>query len=142
MAFENIDSLKSIPLFDQRTRLAETNAVVWFLGFGVGGATGLSLAYGLFAIWNAAPIWIPIAATLVATIHASIIVAFWLKRQVVLRRTALMVSMIASAILTCSLAWMIGSHEMRSSPLYSLAFMHLIMAFCQPAYFNTNKTTE
>jgi putative flippase GtrA len=142
MAFESIDSLKSIPLFDQRTRLAETNAVVWFLGFGVGGATGLSLAYGLFAIWNTAPIWIPIAASLVATIHASIIVAFWLNRQVVLRRTALMVSMIASAILTCSLAWMIGPHEMRSSPLYGLAFMHLIMAFCQPAYFNTNKTTE
>lgn len=142
MAFENTDSLKSIPLFDQRTRLAETSAVVWFLGFGIGCATGLSLAYALFAIWNAAPIWIPIAATLIATTHASIIVAFWLNRHVVLRRTALMISMIASAILTCSLAWMIGSYEMRSSPLYGLACMHLILAFCQPAYFSTKKTME
>lgn len=140
MAIRIKDSQHSIPLFDQRTRLADTNALVWFLGVGVGGATGLSLAYALFAIWNAAPIWIPITAMLIATTHASIIAAFWLKRRIVLRRTALMISMIASAMLTCSLAWICGSYEMRSSPLYGLAFMHLIMAFCQPVNFITNKT--
>jgi hypothetical protein len=142
MALENVDSVKSMPHFDQNTRLAETNAVVWFLGFGLGGATGLALAYALFAIWSASPIWIAIFATLVATIHASIMVAFWLNRAIVRRRTALMISMIASAMLTCSLAWITGSHVMQTSPLYGLAFTHLIMAFCHPASFTTNKLLD
>ncbi len=129
-------------IFDQNTRLAETNALVWFLGFGVGGATGLALVYALFAISNTAPIWIIVAAMLVAAIHASIIVAFWLNRQVVRRRTALMVSMIASAVLTCSLAWIIGTHGMQTSPLYGLAFTHLLMAFCHPTHFATHKITD
>lgn len=137
-----MDFLKTVPMNDRDGRLAETNAAVWFLGVGVGGATGLALLYALFAIWNAAPIWIAIAATCVATIHASIIVAFWLNREFVRRKTALMVSMIASAILTCTLAWMFGSYGMRTSPLYGLAFMHLIMAYCHPTNFTTNNTKE
>lgn len=139
---ENMDSLRPMPIFDQNTRLAETNAVVWFLGFGVGGATGLALAYALYALWLGAPIWIALVAAFVATIHATIIVAFWLNREVVLRRTALMVSMIASAVLTCSLAWLIGSNGMQTSPLYGLGFMHLIMAFCHPINFRTAKFEE
>jgi hypothetical protein len=142
MAFENMNTLKPMPIFDHNTRLAETHPVVWFLGFGVGGATGLALAYALLAIWIGAPIWIAITATFVASMHASIIVVFWLYREVVRRRIALMVSMVASAILTCSLAWMIGSNGMQTSPLYGLAFMHLIMAFCHPANFTSNKTME
>ena len=142
MATQNSDSLKPVPLYDQNARLAETSPVVWLLGFGVGGATGLALAYAFIAIWIAAPIWIAIAALLVGTIHASIIVAFWLNREVVRRKTALMVSMISSAMLTCLLAWMIGANGMQTSPLYGLAFMHLIMAFCHPALFTSTKTTN
>lgn len=128
--------------FDQSTRLAETSAVVWFLGFGVGGATGLALVSALYTIWIASPLWVVTAATLIATIHASIMVAFWLRRDTVRRRTAILVSMIASAILTCALAWMTGSQGLRTSPLYGLAFMHLIMAFCHPANFATSKTAN
>lgn len=137
-----MDSLKPSPLYDQNACLAEVRPVVWFLGCGVGGATGLALAYAFFALAIAAPIWIAVAATFVAAVHASIIIAFWRYREVVRRRTALIVAMIASAVLTCSLAWIIGSNGMRSSPLYGLAFMHLIMAFCHPANFTTKQATN
>jgi predicted PurR-regulated permease PerM len=128
--------------FDQSTRLVETSAVVWFLGFGVGGATGLALVSALCAIWIASPLWVVIAATLIAAMHASIMGAFWLRRETVRRRTAILVSMIASAILTSALAWMVGAYGGQSSPLYGLAFMHLIMAFCHPANFTTSKSTD
>ena len=137
-----MESLKSLPLFNRSSLLVETKAVVWLLGYGVGCATGLGFFYALFAIWSGAPIWIATAAILIASVHASIIVAFWRNRAVVLRRTALMVSMIASALLTCSLAWMFGSNGMRGSPLYGLALMHLLMAFFQPANFATNNPME
>lgn len=128
--------------FDKSTRLAETSAVVWFLGFGVGGATGLALVSALYVFWRDYPLWVVIAATLIATIHASIIVAFWLRRDTVRRRNAILVSMIASAILTCALAWTTGSQGLQTSPLYGLAFMHLLMAFCHPANFATSKPTN
>jgi hypothetical protein len=72
VAFENIGLLKLMMIFDRNTQLSKTKAVVWLLGFGAGGATGLALSYALLAMWIAAPIWIAIAATLIATIHASI----------------------------------------------------------------------
>ena len=132
-----------MPNFDRNSRLAEMNAFVWFVGFGVGGATGLAFFYALFAVWSGVPSWIAITATTIATMHASIIIAFWHYRDVVRRRTALMVSMIASAILTCSLAWMIGSNGLQTPPLYGLAWMQLLMAFCHPTLFTTTtKTAE
>ena len=69
--------------FDQSTRLAETSAVVWFLGFGIGGATGLALVSALYTIWVKSPLWIVLVAALIALIHASIMVAFWQRRQTV-----------------------------------------------------------
>ena len=56
-----------MPILDRNVRLAKTNAVVWILGFGVGGATGLALAYALFAIWRGQPSWIVTVAAFVAT---------------------------------------------------------------------------
>lgn len=127
-------------LFDNQTRLAETSAVVWLLGFGFGGATGIALVYAIYAVYSGMPSWIVITATLISAVHASIIASFWLYRQAVRRMTALMVSMIASAILMCSLAWIIGNTGLQKSPLYGLAGMHLIMAFSHPVHFANNRT--
>lgn len=76
---------------------------------------------------------------MIALIHAAIISLFWRYRDVVLRRTAIMVSMVASSILTVVLAILVASGGMRSSPLYGLAFMHLVLAFCHPGIHALNK---
>ena len=142
MSFENTDFKQALPLIDDRPRLADIKPVVWFLGFGVGGATGLALAWAPYVIWTEKPTWIAIVAALIAMIHASIIIVFWLNKEIIRRRTAVMVSMIASAVLTGSLAWISGSNGMQSGPLYGLAFMHLLMAFFHPMNLHIQKSRD
>jgi putative flippase GtrA len=142
MSFENTDSKQAPPLIGDQARLADMKPVVWFLGFGIGGATGLALAWAPYVVWTGKPTWIAIAAALIAMIHASIITAFWLNKETVHRRTALMVSMSISAVLTGSLAWISGSNEMQAGPLYGLAVMHLMIAFFHPMNFHLEKSKD
>ena len=142
MSFENTDSKQPLPLIDDRLRLADIKPMVWFLGFGVGGATGLALAWAPYVVWSGKPTWIAIVAALIAMIHASIITLFWLNKETVHRRTALMTSMCVSAVLTGSLAWISGSNGMQASPLYGLAFMHLMMAFFHPMNLRLKKSMD
>jgi uncharacterized membrane protein len=81
-------------------------------------------------------------AALIAMIHASIITLFWLNKETVHRRTALMTSMCVSAVLTGSLAWISGSNGMQAGPLYGLAFMHLMIAFFHPMNFHLEKSKD
>jgi putative flippase GtrA len=142
MSFENMDSKQALPLIGDQPRLADMKPVVWFLGFGVGGATGLALAWAPYVIGTGKPTWIAIAAALIAMIHASIITVFWLNKETVRRRTAVMVSMSVSAVLTGSLAWISGSNGMQTGPLYGLAVMHLIMAFFHPMNVHIEKSRD
>ncbi|MBM3966890.1 MAG: hypothetical protein FJ308_17765 [Planctomycetes bacterium] len=124
--------------FDRLANLAAVNPRTWFLGCGVGCATGLAATYAILSIWNGHAAWIAIAALLLSMIHATVITLFWQYRDVVHRRTAVMASMIASSILLCVLAILIGSRGLPTSPLFAFAFIHLILAFSHPLLFVTN----
>jgi hypothetical protein len=75
-------------------------------------------------------------------LHASIITVLWVYRFTVHRRHAMMVSMLASSILTVVLATLVASGGMASSPLYGLAFMQLGFAFFHPAVLASTTETE
>lgn len=139
MACETTDSAGvKLPL-DSKSTLASLHPTVWFLGYGLGSASGLSLAFALMAIWNGDVPWVAIPALLIMVLHASIIILFWKYRYVVRSRTAIRVSLIASSVLTVSLAVIVSSAGMKTQPLYGLAFMQLLMAFCHPIFYNISK---
>jgi len=142
MAIETTDSNVRIPRLDPKASLASLNARTWFLGCGLGCATGLSLLYSFIAIWQNRILSIAIPALIIALIHASIIAVLWVYRFAVHRRTAMMVSMLASSILAVLLATMVASGGMPSSPLYGLACMHLVFAFFHPAVLVSTKKME
>ena len=132
MSFEPTDSSVRIPLSPKES-LASLNARMWFFGCGLGCATGLSLLCALIAIWQKQTLSIAIPALLIALLHGSIITVLWVYRFTMHRRNAMMTSMLASSILTVVLATLVASGGMASSPLYGLAFMHLVLAFFHPA---------
>lgn len=142
MATETTDSEVCITRLDPKASLASLNARVWFLGCGVGCATGLSLTSSFIAILQNRLLSIAIPALIIALIHASIITVLWVYRFSVHRRTAMMISMLASSILTVALAILMASGEMTSSPLHGLAFMQVVFAFFHPAILVTTKNTE
>ena len=132
MSFEPTDSSVRIPLSPKES-LASLNARMWFFGCGLGCATGLSLLCALIAIWQKQTLSIAIPALLIALLHGSIITVLWVYRFTMHRRNVMMTSMLASSILTVVLATLVASGGMASSPLYGLAFMHLVWAFFHPA---------
>jgi hypothetical protein len=132
---------KQSAVFDKES-LASLDARVWFLGCGLGCATGLSLLCAFIAIWQKQTVSIAIPALLIALLHASIITVFWVYRFTVHRRHAMMASMLASSILTVVLATLVASGGMASSPLYGLAFMQLGFAFFHPAVLASTTETE
>ena len=138
MSLETTDSSVQIPRPDPMASLASLNASVWFLGCGLGCATGLSLLCAFIAIWENYILSIAIPALLIALLHASIITVFWLYRFTVHGRTAIMVSMVVSSILTIALAILVTSGGMTTSPLYGLALMHLLFAFFHPGIYASN----
>ncbi len=141
MSFEPTDSSVHIPLSPKES-LASLDARVWFLGCGLGCATGLSLLCALIAIWQNQTLSIAIPALLIALLHASIITVFWVYRFAMRRRNAMMASMLASSILTVVLATLVASRGMASSPLYGLAFMHLVLSFFHPAVLSSTTESE
>jgi hypothetical protein len=141
MSFEPTDSSVRIPLSPKES-LASLDARVWFLGCGLGCATGLSLLCALIAIWQNQTLSIAIPALLIALLHASIITVFWVYRFSMHRRNAMMAAMLASSILTVMLATLVASARMASSPLYGLAFMQLVLAFFHPAVLVSTTETE
>lgn len=132
MSFEPTDSSDRIPRLSPKECLASLNARMWFLGCGLGCATGLSLLCALIAIWNQT-LSMAIPALLIALLHASIITVFWVYRFTIHRRFAMMAAMLASSTLTVVLATLVASGGMASLPLYGLAFMHVVLAFLHPA---------
>lgn len=118
--------------------LAQMKPVVWFLGFGVGCAAGLAFAVGLIGTLSGAPTPTSVIAFAIAAVHSTIIIAFWQQRDRVRIRTAVMVSMLASALLTFLLGWSNGSLR---TPFFGLALMHALMAFFHPAIYTTSQTT-
>ena len=118
--------------------LATVAARTWFLGCGVGCATGLSAVYAILAISNGQAGWHAASAFLFALIHATVISVFWLYRDVVYRRIAVMASMLTSSILLFVLTIVIGNRGIPTSPLLAFAFVHLILAFFHPLLFATN----
>ena len=132
---------KRSAVFDKES-LASLDARVWFLGCGLGCATGLSLLCAFIAIWQKQTVSIAIPALLIALLHASIITVFWVYRFTVHRRHAMMASMLASSILTVVLATLVASGGMASSPLYGLALMQLGFAFFHPAVLASTTETE
>ena len=141
MSFEPTDSSVRIPLSPKES-LASLDARVWFLGCGLGCATGLSLLCALIAIWQNQTLSIAIPALLIALLHASIITVFWVYRFTMHRRNAIMASMLASSILTVVLAILVASGGKTSSPLYGLAFMQLVLAFFHPAVLSSTTEAE
>ena len=135
MSLETTDSIVRISRLDLKASLASLNARVWFLGCGLGCATGLSLLSAFIAIWENYILSIAIPALLIALLHSSIITVFWLYRFTVHRRTAIMVSMVASSMLTVVLAILVTSGGITTSPLYGLALMHLVFAFFHPGIY-------
>ena len=119
-------------VFDKES-LASLDARVWFLGCGLGCATGLSLLCAFIAIWQKQTVSIAIPALLIALLHASIITVLWVYRFTVHRRHAMMASMLAT---------LVASGGMASSPLYGLAFMQLGFAFFHPAVLASTTETE
>jgi hypothetical protein len=142
MATQTNDSNGRITRLDTRASLASLNAFMWFLGCGLGCATGLSLLSSLIAAWENRLLSIAIPALMIALIHVSIISVFWVYRFDVHRRTAMMVSMLASSLLTVALAILMASGGMNSSPLYGLAVMQLFFAFFHPAVLSTTVESE
>ena len=142
MAIETTDSNVAIPRLNPKASLASLNARMWFLGCGLGCATGLSLLSSLIAIWQNHILSIAIPALILALLHSSIIAVLWVYRFAVHCRTAMMVSMLASSILTILLATLVASGGMPSSPLYGLAWMHLVLAFFHPAVLVSTMKTE
>jgi hypothetical protein len=96
----------------------------------------------LIAVWQNRLFSIAIPALMIALIHLSIISVFWVYRFDVHRRTAMMASMLASSLLTVALAVLMASGGMKSSPLYGLAFMQLVLAFLHPAALNSTRKSE
>ena len=141
MSFEPTDSGDRIPL-SPREILASLNARLWFLGWGLGCATGLSLLSALIAVWQSQSLSIAIPALLIALLHASIITIFWFYRFTIHRRTATMASLLASSLLTVALAISMASGGMKSSPLYGLAFLHFVLAFFHPGVLASTTQTE
>lgn len=142
MATQLNDSSGRFTRLDPGESLASLNARVWFLGCGLGCATGLSLLSSLIAVWQNRLFSIAIPALMIALIHLSIISVFWVYRFDVHRRTAMMASMLASSLLTVALAVLMASGGMKSSPLYGLAFMQLVLAFLHPAALNSTRKSE
>ncbi len=138
MALPTNNLTKQSPQFDRLNNLASVNARTWFLGCGVGCATGLSALYGFLAIWNGYAPWLATLALLFAMIHATVITLLWLNRDAVHRRTAVMVSMIASSIFLFVLAIVIGNRGIQTSPLFAFALIHLILAFFHPLLLAAN----
>ena len=141
MSFEPTDSSVRIPLSSKES-LASLDARVWFLGCGLGCATGLGLLCAFIAIWQKQTVSIAIPALLIALLHASIITVLWVYRFAMHRRTAMMASMLSSSILTVVLASLVASGGMATSPLYGLAFMQLVLAFLHPAVQASTTETE
>jgi hypothetical protein len=141
MSFEPTDSSVRIPLSSKES-LASLDARVWFLGCGLGWATGLGLLCAFIAIWQKQIVTIAIPALLIALLHASIITVLWVYRFAMHRRTAMMASMLSSSILTVVLASLVASGGMATSPLYGLAFMQLVLAFLHPAVLASTTETE
>ena len=141
MSFEPTDSSVRVRLSPKES-LASLDARVWFLGCGLGCATGLSLLCALIAIWQKQTVSIAIPALLIALLHASIITVFWVYRFAMHRRNAMMASMLTSSLLTVVLATLIASGGVASSPLYGLAFMQLVLAFLHPAVLASSAKTE
>ena len=142
MATQTNDSNGRITRLNPRASLASLNARMWFLGCGFGCATGLSLLSSLIAVWQNRLLSIAIPALMIALIHLSIISVFWVYRFELHRRTAMMASMIASSLLTVALAMIMASGGMKSSPLYGLAFMQLVLAFFHPATLESTRKSE
>lgn len=126
------------PLDGLADKLAAVNARAWLLGCGVGCETGLSALYAILAIWDGNARWLAIPALAVSLVHATIIAKLWQNRNDVLRRTAVIASMIASAVLLFVLAVLIGNNGLPTSPLFAFALIHLIFAFSHPLLFVTN----
>ena len=85
MSFEPTNSSVRVRLSPKES-LASLDARVWFLGCGLGCATGLSLLCALIAIWQKQTVSIAIPALLIALLHASIITVFWVYRFAMHRR--------------------------------------------------------
>jgi hypothetical protein len=100
------------------------------------------LACAVYSGFSRQPAWITIVAICIGMIHAAIMTAFWLSRRTVRYRTALMIGMVASAMLTWGLAWVTHSNGMNTGALYGLALMHLFIAFFHPTRFVTSKAPE
>jgi hypothetical protein len=86
----------------------------------------------MIAIWQNQTLAIALPALLIALIHGSIVTVLWIYRFALHLRIAMMVSMLASSLLTVVLASIVASGGMSSSPLFGLAFMHLLFAFFHP----------
>jgi hypothetical protein len=142
MATQTNDFNGRIKRLDPRASLASLNTRMWFLGCGLGCATGLSLLSSLIAVWQNRVISIAIPALMIALIHVSIISVFWVYRFDIHRRMAMMASMLASSLLTVALAILMDSGGMKSLPLYGLAFMQLVLAFFHPAVLESTRKSE
>ena len=142
MTFEPNDSRVRTPRLSPKESLASLNPHLWFLGCGLGCATGLSLLGALIAIWQNQTLSIAIPALLITLLHASIITVFWVYRFSIHRRNAMMAAMLSSSILTVVLATVVASGGIASSPFYTLAFMHLVLTFLHPAVLASTTKTE
>ncbi|MCU0706849.1 MAG: hypothetical protein MUF23_01005 [Pirellula sp.] len=117
------------------TQLSALDWRVWFLGYGLGGCSGLCACVGLWSILiDDSPVFGSIAL-LISMAHGGLLTLTWLKRSTVHAGIATTICFLVGAIGILSVAWLMkasGSRVPALGSLYSLALMSAIMAFAVP----------
>jgi hypothetical protein len=108
---------------------------VWFLGYGIGGCTGLSFIAGIWSIVVDATPTPGLIAMSISAIHFIYLALFWARRSSTLAKPAIRNGFLLGSAGIATVAFLLNANESRvpsANTLYALAFMSFVFAFVMP----------
>ena len=108
---------------------------VWFLGYGLGGCTGLALIAGLWSIAVDATWLSGVIALLISGTHAALLCFMWSRRAGISAWIAICLVFLMGSAGIATVALVLTSTKSlvpSVNSLYILAFMNFLLAFTMP----------
>lgn len=108
---------------------------VWFLGYGIGGCSGLSLIAGIWSVVVDATPTPGLIAMSISAIHFIYLALFWARRSSTLAKPAIRNGFLLGSAGIATVAFLLNANESRvpsANTLYALAFMSFVFAFVMP----------
>jgi hypothetical protein len=108
---------------------------VWFLGYGIGGCSGLSLIAGIWSVVVDTTSIPGLIAITISAIHFIYLAMFWARRSSTLAKPAIRNGFLLGSAGIATVAFLLNANESRvpsANTLYALAFMSFVFAFVMP----------